>query len=322
MLAFIATYLMFALVLECVRRSMSGPLFIRTRLKHLPWKLNYSFAWWRADEYFAAWTVASFVMLVVLTFWIVMGSVIDRRFGWALLVMLWLSSTILSVRHFQLVRKFKANAWWLTLLTALITLVYGLIASAYADSFIVNYTRIDATQFPVAQKTLGMLVLMFLWIYSVTLSINVAVTFGYMFMSELTPNANTSLTRQSLKGQFGNKYKAGRHERRRTTMRWIVWSGLLFTFVSISAAWGFFIAHAREGIQETLVFASFHLHPRDCSIPGSPQGARAALISDGRVVVATPASKGYVFETFKCDMQSTEQLRRHSSERLRLDDYL
>ncbi len=50
MLSYIATYLLFACMLAVLDRFSDRPLFIRTHLKHLPWKLNYNFRWWRTQE--------------------------------------------------------------------------------------------------------------------------------------------------------------------------------------------------------------------------------------------------------------------------------
>jgi len=321
MLAFIATYLIAALILEVMRRRVKKPLLIRSGRKHLPWKLNYSFGWWGIEEYLAAATVGSFVLLVIFTFWIYAGVPISRKLGWVFWILLCLSSSALSIRHFKLVKMFKAHAWWLTLFGALITIGFGLVASAYADFFILTYTRTDAAQFPVAQKTLGMLLLMFFWVYSVTLLIAGAVSIGYPLMHEtLSPTA--SIKNYCLPAQFGKKYKSGRNELRHATLRVIAVSGLLITFISISGVWALIFAHAEEAVQETLVFASFHLHPRDCGIPGMPQGAKAALISEKHAVVAIPEAKGYAFETMPCEVLSARALRDEAAKRLKQDDYL
>ncbi|MCI9873669.1 MULTISPECIES: hypothetical protein [Pseudomonas] len=322
MLVYISTYLIAALILEVIRRNMNAPLFIRTRLKHFPWKLNYSCRWWGTDEYLAAITLSAFVLFLVLGIWIRLGIPIYKPYGWGLWAIICICSSVLSIRHFGLVRKFVANIWWLTLTAAVIAVGFGLFANALADAFIVNYTRIDAAQFPIAQKSLGMLMLVFCWIYSGTLLLSVVVIFAYFYANVMTPDSADPLKDICLPPQFGKGYRTGRSETRRKSMRLIVLSGSLFTVLSSWNFWDVVISHAEETVQETLVFASFHLHPRDCDIPGRPQGARAALISEGRVVVATPVSKGYVFETLKCKMQSIEQLQRQSSDRLKLDYYL
>jgi F0F1-type ATP synthase membrane subunit c/vacuolar-type H+-ATPase subunit K len=321
MLAYIATYLFFAFLLEVARRCMDGPLFIRTRSKHFPWKLNYSIRWWGVDEYLAALTLGSLGLLLLLALWAKLASPVDLGAVLQVWVTLCLSSLVLSIRYFNLVARFKENFWWLALIAALITLGLGQFASAWADYFIVHYTRTEATQFPVAQKSLTLLVLAFIWLYAATMLISVIVIVVYMFMNEMKPTFRESVKRDPLSAPFLKKYKPGRTDIRRAAMRWIVLGVSLF---SVSSSWSvldFVLAHAEEGVQETLVFAAFHLHPRDCAIPGMPQGARAALISEKQAVIAIPEAKGYVFETMPCDVQSTRVLEEEAAKRLKQDDY-
>ncbi|WP_129974260.1 MULTISPECIES: hypothetical protein [Pseudomonas] len=321
MLPYIATYLIFAFVLEVARRCMDGPMFVRTGSKHWPWKLNYSIRWWGVDEYLAALTLVSLALLLLLALWTRLGSPADLSVVLQVWVTLCLSSLVLSIRYFNLVAKFRENFWWLALTAALITLGIGQFASAWADYFIVHYTRVEATQFPVAQKTLTLLILAFTWLYAATMLGSLIVIVTYMFMNEVKPTFRESAKRDPLSAPFWKKYKSGRSHIRRATMRWIVLGVSLFTVSSSWSVWVFVLKHVEEGVQEALVFASFHLHPRECAIPGMPHGARAALISEKKAVVAIPGAKGYVFETMPCDMQSIRVLKDDAAQRLKLDDY-
>lgn len=321
MLPYIATYLLFALILEVIDRCTDRPLFIRRIGTHFRWKLNYSIRWWGPQEYWAAVTLGSVGVLVMMLFWMKLGASIDKGIGRFFLVVICLSSAVLSIRHFNLIAKFKAHAWWMTLLTALITLGFGLLASAFADSFILNRTRIDAAQFPVAQKTLTTLILVFFWASFVTVLISVAVLLVSFFMSIKTPTFFETIKRNHLVASHWKAYKRGILDKRRSLMLSSVFIGAIFTVLIALMYWEYILQHAEDVIQETLVFSSFHLHPRDCGIPGRSQDSWAALVSDGRAVIATPSRRGYTFETLPCHMQSAVEVRNAILQRLKLDDY-
>jgi hypothetical protein len=321
MLVYISTYLIAALILEVIRRNMKAPLFIRTRLKHFPWKLNYSLGWWGTDEYLAAVTAGSFLLLIVFTFWVAFGSSISKLVGWGLWAIISISSSVLFIRYFKLIPKLLANIWWLTLLTALIAIGIGQYSSILADNFIVSYTRTDAGQFPAAQKAIGVVISVFLWTFFASLILGILAFGAFVILNILAQSSVDPLKHLRLPPQFGRGYKPGRSEIRFRSLRMIVLGGPFFTFLSLLYMWEFPLTHADEGLQETLVFSSFHLHPRDCAIPGMPQGARAALISEKQAVIAIPEAKGYVFETMPCDVQSTRVLEEEAAKRLKQDHY-
>ncbi|MFJ7792701.1 hypothetical protein [Pseudomonas sp. NPDC096950] len=321
MLPYIATYLFIAFILAIIDRFTDRPLFIRTHSKHWPWKFNYSIRWWGAQEYWAAITLGSVLVLFMLLFWIEFGGSLNKDIGRFFLVVICISSAVLSIRHFNLIAKFKAHAWWMTLLTALITVGFGLLASAFADSFILNRTRIDAAQFPVAQKTLTTLILVFFWASFVTVLTSVAVIVVSFFMSITTPTFFETLKRNHLVASHWKAYERGVLEKRRSLMLASVFIGSIFTVMIALIYWEYILQHAEDVIQETLVFSSFHLHPRDCGIPGRPQDSWAALVSDGKAVIATPSHRGYTFETLPCHMQSAPEVRSAILQRLKLDDY-
>ncbi len=321
MLPYIATYLLIAIIVAIVDHFSPGPLFIRTHLKHFPWKLNYSCRWWGVQEYWAALTVTSVLGLYFLGFWHLTGGNLNRDIGQALFVPIALGSSILTIRHFRLVEKFKAHAWWLTAIAALPTLGLGIYANAYADSYILGLTRVDAAQFPLAQKALTMLMLISLWLFMGTVLISSIVLSASMLIAATTPTFVGILKRDPVKAMAWKKFRPGIEDRRRSSMLLIIFAGS-FTTICIAMSFLEYVArHADEALQETLIFTSFHLHPRDCGIPGWTREAWVALVSDGKAVLAAPAKRGYTFQTVLCDMQSKAALDRRRAEMLRRDNY-
>lgn len=303
MLPYVVTYLLFASILAVVDRFSDRPLFIRTHLRHLPWKLNYNFRWWRVQECCAALIQLSIAGLIFLVFWHSLGGAKGTLVAQGLFVVICVSSSVLSIKQFQLIKKFKAHVWWMTGLAALGTVALSIIASAYADSFIVNWTHIDAAQFPLAQKALSALILIALWGYFATVLISLGVVIVAFSMTVTHPTFMLETKKKHLKFESWNQYKPGLEQRRHSRLLMTIWGGAAFTVVIMLNSWVSILGHAEERLQDVMIFASFHLHPKDCGVQGRTADAWAALIAEGRAVIATPAANGYSYETMECKMQ-------------------
>ncbi|KPB52099.1 hypothetical protein [Pseudomonas coronafaciens] len=303
MLPYIATYLLIACMLAVLDRLSDRPLFIRTHLKHLPWKLNYNFRWWRTQECCAALIQLSLAGLFFLLFWNTLGGAKGTLIAQGLFLLICVSSSVLSIKQFQLIKRFKAHVWWMTGLAALGTVALSIVASAYADSLIVNWTRIEAAQFPLAQKALSALILVALWGYVVTVLISLSVGIVAFSMTVTQPAFMLETKKKHLKFENWNQYKPGLEQRRHSRLLVTIWSGAAFTVAILLNSWVSILGHAEEGLQDVMIFASFHLHPEDCGIQGRTVDTWAALVAEGRTVIATPAAKGYSYETMGCKIQ-------------------
>ncbi len=321
MFPYIATYLLFATILAIVDRLVDRPLFIRSHLKHFPWKLNYSFRWWGVQECWAAVTALSMCVLVFLLFWYSVGGRLNRDLAQLLYIPIAVGSTVIATRHFRLVERFRSNAWWITLLAALPTIALGIFANAYADSYILNLTRIDAAKFPLAQKALAILFLVTLWIFVGVVLLNVAVFLTSIFIAAKTPTFIGLAKRHPVKMMAWRKHALGSSEKRQRVMLAIIFGGSTTTATIALNFLQYIGRHTEEALQETLVFSSFHLHPRDCGIPGWTSDAWVALIDDNKAVLAEKGVKGYSFKTVTCDLQTKESLKEGVIKRLKMDDY-
>ena len=321
MLPYIATYLLITALLAAADRFADRPLFIRTYSKHFPWKLNYSFGWWGAQEYCAAATMVSIAGLIFIFFWHLMGGGFNRDAGQALFVPISLGSTLLAIRHFRLVEKFKAHSWWFTIAAVLPTIGLGIYANAYADAYILQLTRVDASKFPLAQKALTTILLISLWAFIGTVLVSFIVFIVLFFIAASTQTFTGMVKRDPVNSLAWKKYAPGVSEHRRSAMLLAVFIGSLTT-VSIAMSFLEYVTHhLDEVLQETLIFSSFHLNPRDCGIPGWTNEAWVALIGDGRGVLAASVKHGYTFETVTCEVQSQKTLQMNRIRRLRSDDY-
>ncbi|HEX8544773.1 MAG TPA: hypothetical protein VF671_24075 [Pseudomonas sp.] len=321
MFPYIAAYLLFAAVLAIFDHLTDRPLFIRFHLKHLPWKLNYSFRWWGVQECWAAVTVISMCALLFLLFWYSVGGALNRDAGQLLYVPIALGSTVIATRHFRIVEKFRANAWWITLLVALPTIGLGIFASAHADSYILNLTRVDASKFPLAQKALASLMLVSLWVFIGVVLLNVVVFLASILIAAKTPTFIGLAKLDPVKSMAWKKHAPGRVDSRQRIMLAIIFGGSTTTATIAMNFLEYIGRHAEGALQEALVFSSFHLHPRDCGIPGWTPETWVALIDDSQAVLAEKTTKGYSFRTVKCEVQTNEALRQGMVDRLKRDDY-
>lgn len=321
MLPYLATYLLIAFILAVIDRFTESPMFIRTYSKHFPWKFNYSIRWWGPQEYWAAITLGSIVTLHTLMFWHLVGGSVRKEIVLPILIVICFGSSVLSIRHFKLVEKFKTHAWWMTVLTTLATVGLGLVANAYADSYIINLTRVDAAQLPVAQKSLTILILVSLWVFIATFIVSLAVVITFIVIALTSPTFIGTIKKNYLSAQKWKQYKPGLSYRHRTNILLVAFIGSIYTVVIAWNSLEYILRDADDYLHETIIFASFHLHPRDCAVPGRPEEARAALISEKRVVVATPSKRGYTFETLPCEMQSRKAIKDATLKRLKQDSY-
>jgi hypothetical protein len=321
MLPYIATYLFFAAILAVVDRLYDRPLFIRTHLKHFPWKLNYSFRWWGVDEYWAGATALSLAGVPVLLLWHATGGRVSQTVAVLVFGLICLSSTVLSARYFRLVQKFKTHAWWMTVLTALSTLGLAIVANAYADSYILNRTRVDPAQFPLAERALTTILLIGLWAYIGTLVISLAVGVSYVLIAAKRPTFIGRIRLDPVKNLDKRRYIPSTTDRREAIQLIVVAAGACTTVMIALNSWTYILRHTDDVLQESLVFASFHLHPKDCAIPGRGGEVWVALVNDDRAVVATPAKRGYAFETVGCEIQPIRSLEKARVDRLKLDHY-
>lgn len=209
----------------------------------------------------------------------------------------------------------------MTILAALSTWFLGFVASAYADSFILNWTRVEATQFPLAQKSLSALILVSLWANIAAMFISLGVRLTSIVIALKTPTFIGTIKKDPLKAKDSKHYKPGLGQRRHSRELLILYTGAVFTSTITISSLTSMLSHAEEALQETLVFASFHLRTADCGIIGRGPGTWVALINDSRAVVATPSKKGYTFSTEPCAMQSETMMKRSLLERSKQDDY-
>ncbi|PSS59115.1 hypothetical protein [Pseudomonas sp. BBP2017] len=317
MWGYVALYVLFAGGVYCVDRFTHRSLFVRTQNRHLRWKLNFSVRGWDIDDYLAAVIlvcVAILQAMMMLDWW---GSSVDKNLARGLFALLSLSSIVLVVRLLRLVERYARHKGWLTVLAALLTVGAGLIASAEADAFILGQTRVDPGQFPVAQKTLTFIYLVYLWYLSTSLLMALVMFVGALIYGMTAPGFKQQVRRNRATAICRGLYIPSLTWHKRQWLQASCVIGVIYTAVILLAFSEVVNARLRTVLHEALVYASFHLRPEDCAMTGLPPGTRLALLAKGAVVVARPVEGGYRFDEQVCSLQSATQIETTRDQRIR-----
>lgn len=322
MLHWIGMYLIFAVCYSIIARLWNGPLFIRTRSKHFPWKLNYSFRWWGTHEWSAASVAISLIAVLVVFICKCLGGPAAPALENGLLFSVCLTSSIYSIHHHKIIKKFKEHSWWLTLLTASATFFLIITASAYADSFILNTTRIDPSKFPLSQKAVSTSILVTLWCYIATLILSVSALAKY-FWDAMTIKLSVPNPEKTLGVTINqNDYRASAAHRRHKIHKLISNVGAVFTIIILMNFWEYISIQYGKIMQEVLVFTSFHLHPKDCGVRGASSEAWLAPIGENIAILASPKDFGYLFERVSCTILTKQEIHKNLIEKISKAQYL
>ncbi|MEJ8321068.1 hypothetical protein [Pseudomonas oryzihabitans] len=322
MLSYVSVYLVSAIVYWLIAKHCGRPIFIKTRSKNFPWKINYNFRWWRAQEWSATVAAVSFSLYGLSQVWTFTGGTPLPKLSLFLIAITCVSSTILSIKYYNLVGKFKNNSWWLTLISATSTFFLLIISSAYSDSFILNATRVDPSKLSLAQKSVSTAILISMWTYIATMLLCVIVLANYLWdmatyqrvIPALDPSTGIPINR--------NDYYSSAASRRSIQIKIVVNIGAFVTLVTLSTLWGEITNQYKSGLEKLIVFSSFHLKPKDCGLRGMHLEARVALIDEDLAVVANPEKNGYSFNTLHCKILSKSEMETLMIKKIKADSYL
>lgn len=317
MWGYVALYVLFAAGVYCLDRFTHRSLFIRTQNRHFRWKLNFSVRGWGLNEYLATVILTCLVLLQAMLLLHGLDSPVDKTLARWLFAVLSLSSIVLVIRLLRLVERYALHKGWLTVLAALLTVAAGLMASAEADAFILGQTRVDPGQFPVAQKTLTFIYLVYIWYWSTSLLMPLVMFVGALIFGMTTPGFKQQVRRNRLTALCWNLYIPSSAWHRRLWIQASCVIGVIYTAIILLAFSEVVNARLRTVLHESLVYASFHLGPEDCAMAGQPAGTRLALLATGKVMVARPLAGGYRYQEQACSLQSIEQIEAARIQRIR-----
>lgn len=317
MWGFVSLYVLLAAGVYCLDRFTHRSLFVRTQNRHFPWKLNFSVRAWGIDEYLAAIVMTCALILQVMLLFHGLGSSIDITLARWLFTLLSLSSIVLVIRLLRLAEHYARHKGWLTLLAALLTVAAGLIASAEADAFILGQTRVEPAQFPLAQKTLTFIYLVYIWYLSTSLLMPLVMFAGALVFGMTAPGFKQQMRHNRLTAICWNLYVPSSAWHKRQWLQATCVIGVIYTAVILLAFSEVVNARLRSVLHESFVYAAFHLGPEDCAMTGQPTGTRLALLAKGQVMVARPQEGGYRYKEQACSLQSIEQIESARNQRIK-----
>jgi hypothetical protein len=309
-------YVLLAGVIQICSRCIKVPLFVRTHNCHLPWKINYNFRNWGANEWLAL-SICTCLLAIFWLMWLQWLEVDIKLCARLIFVGLSLSSLVLAVRLSGLVAFYKRNSGWLTALAALVTVGLGLAANAEADAFILGQTRMDVGKFPVAQKLLTFLHIIYAWMLSGSIFLVLLIWLGALVFAMLDARLDERMKREPGTAICVSQY---RPTRAWLKQRWVKTScqlGLIYTAAVILSFSQLAGLSLRQLQHEALVYASFHLGPEDCGFVGYVSGSRLALVGEHEVVIASPAKQGYRYQHKSCELRTLEQVEADRVQRIR-----
>ncbi|PVZ43885.1 hypothetical protein [Pseudomonas sp. CC120222-01a] len=312
----VVNYVLLAGAIQVSSSCIKVPLFVRTQNRHVPWKINYNFRQWVGNEWLAL-SICTCLLAIYWLMWLQWLGVEIKLFARLIFVCLSLCSLILAVRLLGLVAFYKRNSGWLTALAALVTLGLGLAASAEADAFILGQIRMDAGRFPVAQKLLTFIHIIYAWLLPGSIFLVLLIWLGALLFAMLDTRSRERMKREPGTAICMNRYRPTGAWRKQ---RWVNGScqlGLLYTAAVILSFSQLAGVSLRQLQHEALVYASFHLGPEDCGFVGFESGTRLALVAEHEVMVARPVKQGYRYQHQACELRTVEQVEADRVKRIR-----
>jgi len=271
-------------------------------------KINYSFKSWEFLDYIALIVTISTATFVVLALLITLDFTLSKLFAKTLFAIICLSTLAFAIFHYRIHIFYSSHATTVNLLAAISTLIITLMANSIADDFLVNFTNIDATQFPSAQKTFTFLGVIGIWLYIgmyASIPIYVLVAINVIF--------NVIKTQKKPPLDVDSCPTQTEHNSQRFNRGFILMLGVSYSVIIYLGVVGSLASSAEIQLKKILVFSSFHLPPEACDITTSIPNTKIALISDKKAVIAKPDRElGYVFTTEDCKIQSVKVTRKNS----------
>ncbi|RVD75452.1 hypothetical protein [Pseudomonas koreensis] len=262
-------------------------------------KLNYSFQRWEFLDYIAFIVTTSTATLIVFALLTMIGFTFSKIVPQTLFILVSGSTLAFAFFHYRLHKFYSAHATVCNFILALATIFITLIANSIADSFITEFTHVEAGQFSSAQKTFTILGIIGIWLYIgmyLSIPIYILVTLNMLY---------NIISTERKQPAYVNSYTITKKPKKQVFNRsFILILGISYTVIIYLGVIGSIASSAENRLKKILVFSSFHLSPEACSIVTYIPLTKIALISDKKTVIATPDRElGYTFKTEDCKIQ-------------------
>lgn len=215
----------------------------------------------------------------------------------------------LSVEYFRLVHAYAKYSAVIKLAVVASAVFIGYKASAVTDSTIANYTSVNASNFPDAQKIITIFVTIGIWLYSAvvcSLGIYAAISTFAIFKMITSDRASVKADRYR-RCLYGSAPIGGDSSKKELFMVATIILGVAMVVVSpINYVKKIKGEDLDRIAKDLLVETSFHLDPIICGIK-APDKSLMSLLPFQQAIVAIPDSKSiYRFTVIKCNRKFEE----------------
>ncbi len=283
-----------------LKAQLGRPFFIKSGSAGFHWRFNFDISWWQGQEYLIAIFYGFSWVMVLLAGWWLTGGQPNTSMVVIVLIVACTSSLVLYARHLKFVEMVKVNFWWLAGIAGVVTYYLSLFSSGQAEYFITSTFKVEASLFPLANKILASLILIYWWLFAFVLVF--AVLMFYVVV--LANKEKTYSLRNRDKSKIGAKCYV--------VLRPLpaILLGLYMTILFLVVIFVLGVENSKKILQRAMVFSSFHIHPKDCSVSGFSDSAWVALLGGSRAFVAEPTEDGYRFEEINCVIKTNLEMKK------------
>jgi hypothetical protein len=262
-------------------------------------KLISSLQRWYFVDYLAFIIIFSILSLVVLVLIHESGSRPPKIIPQSIFLVICASTIIFATIHYNLREYYKKHSGTVKIVLTATTVVFTIMANSLTEDAIINYTHVDASHFPGAQKAFILIGTVLLWLY---IGMYASLPAYFFVLAKLM---KTFVHNERNKPSYVNSYTTPFNNiKRNFNLAFAAMLGATYTLMILLGAMDTLFSSMNTRLRETLVSASFHLPAEACGIYNRKFGTRVAPISEKQAVVATPDRElGYLFTTADCTMQ-------------------
>lgn len=220
------------------------------------------------------------------------------------------STLTLTAITFKATSIYKSSPTTFNIIAGLVTAGVVFLSSIYADAHISSTIKIISAELPAAQKALT-IALFIIWgavLLTMIFSVLYLISAVFVFIAGVLKTSKIKAAQNKMLMLSKDNIRTSNHEDNEMVYL-AMFIGLAFTTMSTVTVVQLITKNEKftPFINELVVFASFHFSAIDC-LPEIKEPSRLALISNDRIVVATPNEKeGYTFKVEKCDITAAQQ---------------
>ncbi len=246
-------------------------------------------------HYMALASITSILATCILLVLLSTGLNFPATTAWLLLLTICTTSTGLLATKIKILEKYNKSSTNINIVATLITITFALYNAPIADFLIMDFTNVDAKEFPNAQKLITFLITVYSWMFIAT-PISCISLFWALQHSKKIKADDENLEIYAIEKRLDYLIAAA------------LLLGVSFT---IAIVLNFITANKTQEFifKQSLVYSSFHLTPDSCGITDQHKEARIALLPNGEAIVATPSKeKAFAFRKEKCVLKSIQDM--------------